>query len=191
MAKTVRPGTRTTHPAAKASKPENLFWTLFADPIRASSYFMLHQKAEDMSAPDRHAPTPNLCLQRGSHPDTPLASYPRNRLDFAESRRSLTPNMSIEARHGATALRDPESDRTAPHLSDNSVALPDNIWAVLREPERTLVGDVQPVSRLISMICASIVGDNSRCDGASRRDVGNWTRDRNYGPSCTGRRASR
>ena len=33
----VRPGMRTTHPVAKASKPAFQYGTLFADPIRASS----------------------------------------------------------------------------------------------------------------------------------------------------------
>jgi hypothetical protein len=45
----------------------------------------LHQQAEDMSAPDQHAKTSNQCLQRGSHPDKPLAPCPSIRRMIADS----------------------------------------------------------------------------------------------------------
>src|SRR3546814_8927846 len=109
MARPFRPGAVTTHGQSKASYPDKPIGTWFADSIRASSPYRLHQQAGQTTATDQNAerqfmlatrepstddcinrpdrrlqptktPNVNLCLQRGSHPQKTVSNRPDFRI---------------------------------------------------------------------------------------------------------------
>ncbi len=66
MAKPVKPGTGTTHSKSKALQPEKQNRTRFADSIRASSPYRLHQQAGQKTAPDPYARSSNRTCNAGA-----------------------------------------------------------------------------------------------------------------------------